>query len=57
MLMVFSENRTHKTVRAITNPVRDNLQVTSPAIITQATLQENMFARLQNVKKCASCGK
>ena len=57
MLMVFSENRTNKTVSAITTAIRNNSQVISPSIITQATMQENMFARLQNVKKCSSCGK
>ena len=55
--MVFSENRTNKTVSAITTAIRNNSQVISPSIITQATMQENMFARLQNVKKCSSCGK
>lgn len=57
MLMVFSENRTNKTVNAMPTTIRMNTQVINPSFVTQVSLQENMFSRLQNVKKCTNCGK
>lgn len=57
MLMVFSENRTSKTVKPMPTTIRMNTQAINPSFVTQVNLQENMFSRLQNVKKCTNCGK
>ena len=58
MLMIFSENRSNRIVNAA--PRTNTLGVpvaTTPTNISSAILQENMFTRLQNAKKCTSCGK
>ena len=57
MLMIFSENRSH---RAFASPPRTNIlgvPISTPCNPLTSVLQENMFARLQNAKKCTSCGK
>ena len=57
MLMIFSENRSHRVVAA---PPRTNvlgIPVAPQSNMSSATLQNNMFTRLQNAKKCTSCGK
>lgn len=57
MLMIFSENRTHKVVAAAPRTNILGIPVPSPSNLSTATLQENMFTRLQNAKICTSCGK
>ena len=57
MLMIFSENRSH---RVVASPPRTNIlgvPNSTPFNPLTSVLQENMFARLQNAKKCTSCGK
>ena len=57
MLMIFSENRSHRTVTATPRTNMLGVPVAPPCNISSAILQENMFTRLQNAKKCTSCGK
>ena len=57
MLMIFSENRSHRTVTAVPNTNMLGIPVVAPSNVSSAILQENMFTRLQNAKKCTSCGK
>lgn len=57
MLMIFSENRSHRTVNVAPTTNMLGVPVAPPANISSAILQENMFTRLQNAKKCTSCGK
>ncbi len=57
MLMIFSENRSHRVVAPAPRTNILGLPVASPSNMSAATLQENMFTRLQNAKKCTSCGK
>ncbi len=57
MLMIFSENRSHRVVAAAPRTNMLGIPFTPPSNMSAATLQENMFARLQNAKKCTSCGK
>jgi hypothetical protein len=55
--MIFSENRSH---RVVASPPRTNIlgiPISTPCNPLTSVLQENMFARLQNAKKCTSCGK
>ena len=55
--MIFSENRRHRVVAAAPRTNVLGIPVTPPSNMSAATLQENMFTRLQNAKKCTSCGK
>lgn len=57
MLMIFSENRSHRTVNAAPATNMLGIPVVMPCNVSSAILQENMFTRLQNAKKCTSCGK
>jgi len=57
MLMIFSENRRHRVVAAAPSTNVLGVPIASPSNMSTATLQENMFTRLQNAKKCTSCGK
>lgn len=57
MLMIFSENRSHRTVTAVPRMNILGIPVAPPCNVSSALLQENMFTRLQNAKKCTSCGK
>jgi len=57
MLMIFSENRSHRTVNVAPRTNMLGIHVVTPSNMSSATLQENMFTRLQNAKKCTSCGK
>ena len=57
MLMIFSENRSNRIVNAAPRTNTLGVPVATPTNISSATLQENMFTRLQNAKKCTSCGK
>jgi hypothetical protein len=57
MLMIFSENRSH---RVVAPPPRTNIlgvPISTPCNPLSSVLPENMFTRLQNAKKCTSCGK
>jgi hypothetical protein len=55
--MIFSENRSHRVVAPAPRTNILGIPVASPSNMSTATLQENMFTRLQNAKKCTSCGK
>jgi len=55
--MIFSENRTHRVVSAVPHTNILGLPIAPPSNLSALTLQENMFTRLQNAKKCTSCGK
>ena len=57
MLMIFSENRTHRVVAAVPRTNILGVPIAPQSNLSASTLQENMFARLQNAKKCTSCGK
>ncbi len=57
MLMIFSENRSHRVVAAAPRTTLLGVPVAPPSNMSSALLQESMFARLQNAKKCTSCGK
>ena len=57
MLMIFSENRSRRVVSAAPRTNMLGVPVPPPCNVSAATLQENMFTRLQNAKKCSSCGK
>jgi len=55
--MIFSENRSH---RVVAPPPRTNIlgvPISTPCNPLSSVLPENMFTRLQNAKKCTSCGK
>lgn len=54
--MIFSENRTNRVVSVRPTVSKTGAPNTYSAKNT-ATLQENMFSRLQNATKCKSCGK
>lgn len=57
MLMIFSENRSHRVVLAAPRTNILGLPIAPPPDPSTSTLQESMFTRLQNAKKCSSCGK
>ena len=57
MLMIFSENRSNRIVNAAPRTNTLGIPVATPTNISSSILQENMFTRLQNAKKCTSCGK
>lgn len=57
MLMIFSENRSHRVVVAAPRTNVLGVLIAPPRDSSTSTLQDGMFARLQNAKKCTSCGK
>ena len=57
MLMIFSENRSHRVVAAAPRTNILGVPIAPPHDPSTSTLQENMFTRLQTAKKCTSCGK